>query len=134
MAIVKVPTTQEVEVTKLVVKAKVRYWEDTDVNGVEDDDGTLIPFRDGDNWCPVIDIDTGSIDNWPVGTTAFIHYKVCDCGIYQLTNSEGKIIKEIDGYVPKIMCPEENGYCDYIIMNVDENGKINKWEINFNGF
>lgn len=26
------------------------------------------------------------------------------------------------------MCPKENGYGDYIIMNIDENGFIQGWE------
>lgn len=31
------------------VSAQVRYWEDASVNGVFDDDGTLIPLRTGDS-------------------------------------------------------------------------------------
>ena len=64
--------------TKLRVSAGVRYWEDASVNGVEDTDGTLIPFRKGDLWCPIIDLETGQIYDWPAGANAYIHYKVCD--------------------------------------------------------
>lgn len=48
----------------LIVEAGVRYWEDATVNGVEDSDGTLIPFRAGGNWCPIIDIGTGRVLDW----------------------------------------------------------------------
>jgi len=37
-------------------------------------------------------------------------------------------------YVPEIMCPKENGYGDYIIMIVDENGKIENWKQTLDGF
>ena len=43
-------------------------------------------------------------------------------------------IVNIDGYVPRIMCPEGSGYGDYVIMNIDENGKIDKWKINLDEF
>ena len=120
---------KEVEVKKLIVNADVRHWEDATINGKEDVDGTLLPCRKGSNWCPVIVLETGTIENWPVGTVADIHFKVCDAGIYQLIDSEGNIVKEIDGYVPDIMCPEGEGYGDYIIMKIDANGKIDKWKI-----
>jgi hypothetical protein len=60
--------------------AQPRYWEDTEVNGTQDFDGDLIPFGDGRIWEPVIDLDAGSIVDWPENTTAKIHYKVCDEG------------------------------------------------------
>jgi hypothetical protein len=129
MPSLSVKTVQEVEVKTLIVSVHVRYWEDATINGKEDTDGTLTPFRNGDCWNPSIDIETGTVINWPVGTIADIHFKVCDEGVYQLADVAGKIVKEIDGYVPKIMCPEDSGYGDYIIMKIDASGKINKWEV-----
>lgn len=123
-----------VDVKTLIVDARPRYWEDTEVNGKEDTDGTLIPCRDGDSWKPVIDIETGVITNWKAGTVAHVHYKICDDGTYQLADAEGKIVAQIDGYVPSIMCPEEEGYGDYIIMTIDETGKIKNWKIDTSAF
>lgn len=125
---------QKVEVKTLVVKAQVRYWEDAEINGEEDTDGSLVPCRNGEIWGPEIDLETGVITNWKAGTSAKIHYKVCDAGIYQLVDSAGKVIKEIDGYVPDILCPEDNGYGDYIIMHIDPSGKIDKWRVDLSDF
>lgn len=108
------------------VKAAVRYWEDADINGVEDDYGTLIPFRSGDDWCPVINLDTGIIEDWPSGTVARIHYKVCDAGEYWLLDeSKTRIAKWNGCYVPnKFLCHGDNGFGDYIIMDIDRTGVI----------
>jgi hypothetical protein len=56
-------SVEKVEVKRLVVNAEVRYWEDATVNGKEDVDGTLVPCKNGDNWCPVIDLETGMVIN-----------------------------------------------------------------------
>ena len=124
---VKVTEERELKLSKLRLSAGARYWEDATVNGVEDKEGTLIPFREGDYWCPTIDIDSGTIENWPKGMTASIHYKVCDDGEYWLISEDGKEYKYPQYYVPKILDITKEGFGDYIIMNVDENGKIANW-------
>lgn len=101
------------------VSAGVRYWEDATVNGEEDTEGCLIPCRNGDYWEPKIDINTGQILNWTQGTSADIHYKVCDDGKYTLHAADGSTIEIKEGYVPKIMCPGGQEYGDYIIMEVN---------------
>lgn len=121
---ITVTEKREYDAKILAVKAGVRYWEDAYVDGVEDTEGTLVSCRDGDYWCPVIDLDTGQITNWTQGITADIHYKVCDDGEYCLYDSSGKMIVRIDDYVPQILCPKENGYGDYIIMEIDSLGYI----------
>ena len=131
---ITVKTKEVVEVKTLLVCANVRYWEDAEVNGVVDTDGKMIPCRNGDNWEPIIDIETGVITNWKVGTVASLHYKVCDEGIYKLLDITGKAVKKIDGYVPKILCPKEDGYGDYIIMEINESGRIHDWKINLEDF
>ena len=89
---IKLKIEKEYEVQTLIVIAEVRYWEDATVNGIEDTEGDLIPFRNGENWCPIIDIDSGVILKWPVGTTADIHYK-CNDGIYKLIHKAIKLLK-----------------------------------------
>ena len=123
-----------VDVAFLQVSAGARYWENATVNGKEDVDGDLIPCRNGDYWEPRIDINTGQILNWMQGTTADIHYKVCDDGKYTLQAADGTEIKIKEGYVPDIMCPEGEGHGDYIIMKIDENGMIAGWNPDLTDF
>lgn len=113
----------------LVVAAQVRYWEDATVNGEEDHAGNRIPLRCGGEWCPTIDLATGKIQDWPEGTTADIHYKVCDAGAYWLADAEGNIVARWMGYyVPdKFLCHGDRGFGDYIILKVDAAGMIEGW-------
>jgi len=125
----------EYDIKTLHVFAGVRYWEDAMVGGQADDEGDLIPCRDGDDrWCPIIDIENGIILNWNCAKSADVHYKICDDGRYVLQDINGSEILCVDGYVPKCMCPEENGYGDYIIMKIDEKGKIAGWRFSLDGF
>ena len=124
---IKIKVEKEVDIKYCQVAAHVRYWEDAEVNGVEDTDGTLMPCRDGELWCPQINVDTGVIVNWEQGKTAKVHFKVCDSGSYSLQNEYGNNILMIeDDYVPNKLIPGEYG--DYIIMTIDENGKIAEWK------
>lgn len=127
----------EKEVAFLKVSAGVRYWEDGEVNGVEDnDDNPCMPFADAsrESWEPVIEIATGKIVDWPQGTTASVHYKVCDAGVYILFDQDKQEVKSINGYVPDILCPKGGGYGDYIIMDIDAEGQIDKWRVDLDAF
>lgn len=125
---------KRVAVTHIKAECDVRYWEDAVVNDQEDADGDLIPCRTGDCWTPVIDLSTGTIKDWPRGTTAKLHYKVCDAGRYSLLDVSGSEIASIEGYVPKIMCPGGAGYGDYIIMKIDAEGRIEGWNPDLSAF
>lgn len=111
------------------VSAEVRYWEDASIDGVEDTDGK-IALRKGDLWEPVIDLGTGAVKGWPVGVTADIHYKVCDAGEYWLQDANGKRVAKWGGYyVPNdFLCPNDNGYGDYIIMKINGDGNVDGWK------
>ena len=135
---------KEIDVRYLKVDAGVRYWEDADVNGKKDIDlyktkgagSPRIPFAmpvksnptsniysDHFRWRPVIDVEKGCIVDWPKGTTAHIHYKVCDDGVYALLDEDWQTIISVESYVPD--CIGEDG--DYIIMDIDEDGNIADW-------
>jgi len=129
----KFTVTKEFDVEYLFVEAGVRYWEDGVINGVEDKDGN-IPCRDGDCWKPLININTGKIINWTQGVRANIHYKVCDNGTYKLLDANMELIKKIRDYVPKMLSPKEEGWGDYIIMDIDADGQIQDWVISFDEF
>lgn len=112
-----------------------RFWEDSSINGVDDDAENprmpLIEEHLGEKaWHIIINLDTGQICNWPQGTTASIHYKSCDENYVEILDENLGIVKEYDGYVPKFLCPKENGYGDYVIMDIDENGYIKDFNNN----
>lgn len=119
---------KEFDAKFLQVKAGVRYWEDATVNGQEDSNGDLIPCRDGDAWCPLIEIDTGRVINWEIGKTADVHYKVCDDGEYVLQDGNHEKIKSLQDYVLSDLSIGESGFGDYIIMKIDQLGIIEGWE------
>jgi hypothetical protein len=138
---IEVVTKQRRPVKYLRAECGVRYWEDATVNGVEDADGKLIPCGSGERddlgggkWSPVIELATGKIEGWPQGTTADIHYKVCDDGLYQLLDADRNVVAEKDGYVINMMCPEGKGYGDYVIMKVGPDGVIANWEVDLREF
>lgn len=110
------------------VSAGVRYWEDATLNGQDDTEGK-VPLREGDRWCPVIDLESGEILNWPAGLEAHIHYKVCDDGDYWLLDeSRIRIAKWRGYYVPEdFLCVGDEGFGDYIIFRVNADGKICDW-------
>jgi hypothetical protein len=111
------------------VKANVRFWDDADVNGEEDESGTLIPMRVENDWCPVIRLTDGVVEGWPAGTAADVHYKVCDEGEYWLLDANRKRIAKWGGYyVPEeFLCHGDRGYGDYIIMCIDGHGNVAEW-------
>ncbi len=113
----------------LEIVASVRYWEDAIVNGAEDKDGDLIPFRSGDTWNPIIDIENKCLVDWPIGIEATIHYKVCDAGQYYLLDENKKRTHHWGGfYVPADNICSGNGYGDYIIMKICPDGKIEDYD------
>jgi len=132
---IELTVKKEFEVKTLLVEADVRYWEDATVNGVEDENGDLIPCKVGDTWKPIIDLETGLITNWEKGKEANIHYKVCDAGEYWLQDENGeKIVKAKGYYVPEFLAIDDIGCSDYIIMKVDKEGKINNWRFDSEPF
>lgn len=112
-----------------------RRWSSSEINGEEDDNDNprmpLIEEHLGEKaWHIIINLDTGQIGNWPQGTTACIHYKSVDGNYIHLLDDRLGIVKEYDGYVPDFLCPKEDGWGDYVIMDIDENGFIQDFKAN----
>ncbi len=129
----------EAEITKkMVINAKylvadmgVRYYEDAEVNGVEDDDDNpKIPCVDKyRRWIIKIDIDNGTIVNWDGKTEAVVHYKVCDDGTYSLYDDDMDLINTFEDYVPEILSQDDYGYGDYVYLTIDKDGHIKNWNV-----
>lgn len=57
-----------------------------------------------------------------------MHYKVCDDGIYSLIGENNSLIHKQNSYVPDFLAIDDDGYGDYIILKIDENGFIQNWD------
>lgn len=116
------------DVQFISVFADVRYWEDATINGKDDTEGNM-PLRQGETWCPIINIHTGYVCDWPLGVEADIHYKVCDAGEYFLLDvNKERIAKHNGYYVPDDILAGGKGYGDYIILKIDNQGYIEGWK------
>jgi len=111
------------------INASVRNPSSSILNGSEDESGKM-PLIRFQMWNPVIELETGKILNWPEGNTAEINYKVCDSGEYWLLDEQkNRILKWKGYYVPDdILCTKRNGYGDYIIFDIQEDGTIKNWK------
>jgi hypothetical protein len=111
----------------LEVMVPVRFWEDSRVDGIEDVNG-LIHGRDGSVWRIHIHMDTGYVVQWPKGVDAEIGYKVCDEGIYKILNHDLDVLLKRDGqYVPDFLSIGDEGFGDYVYLDIDRNGMIRNW-------
>lgn len=122
------PMQADVEAVHLLIDIGPRYWEDAVVDNIEEVEAApRIPLREGDRWILRIEVDTGRILDWPAGVTARTHYKVCDDGLYRLLDGNGTVLAEREGYVPLFLSPLENGYGDYVILDIGPDGRISGW-------
>lgn len=127
----------EKEVHYLKCELGVRYWEDAVVNGKdENENNPTIPFatKSQGTWNPIIMLNDGRILNWPIGVTASTHYKVCDAGVYTLLDENRCEVVSKDGYVPDMLCPDGNGFGDYVELEIDENGFIKNFKADLSYF
>ena len=88
-----------------------------------------IGYRESNYLELLIDLNEGKVLNWQNGFCLKTHYKVCDDGEYVFLdkdmNEVVNITKEYDQYyVPDFLAIEDNGYGDYVYINIDGNGNI----------
>lgn len=134
---VKVLNPVEVEISTLVIEANVRYPEDAELTTGErfvsdDHENPFMPCMIKANnkflWCPTIDIEKGKILNWKRGVKAKLNYKVCDEFKCQVLDADCNIVTEYDDYVPDFMAIDDEGYGDYIILEINDIGYIKNWK------
>ncbi len=128
--IVNIQIEKDFDIKILSVKVNLRHPEDADVIG---NDG-ILPCIKGSSWCPEIEIETGKIANWIQGVSASIHFKVVDEGVYDIKDISGETVIHREDYVPSCLCPKENGYGDYIIMDINKEGMIQGWKFKLTDF
>ena len=144
---IRKPSTFNIRYLK--INAFVRHWVDCDYstdNGetwhgdfediMEEHNriGKIIPGSDGEHWKITIDLWNGRVLNWPKGFCLKTHFKVCDEGEYEFLDVDGKdvinITEEFDQYyVPDFLSIEDDGWGDYIIININGDGTIENFDI-----
>lgn len=75
-----------------------------------------------------IDVETGEVIGWPKGIAMNIYWKIVDEGLYQYLDTNDNIIFEYDGYVPIELAINDDGYGDYVILNIKSDGFIENWD------
>ena len=145
---VKIKEIKQIDVKYIQVDTEIRYWDDTSINGVDDinfyetkgegepnmpcavkvkDKPEDCIHSDHWHWKPLINVETGQIENWTKGVKADVVYKVCDAFACDVLDADKKVLFSYEGYVPRFMCPREDGYGDYIDMLIDGEGYILDW-------
>ena len=81
----------------------------------------------------IIDLNEGKILNWPDEFCLRTSYKVCDDGEYvfldENMNEVVNITKEYEQwYVPNFLSLEDEGYGDYVYLNINGDGTIEHFE------
>ena len=113
----------------LIISAVPRYQEDAWVDGVEEPEPPAAPRMPGlingvlELW---IDLDLCRVAYWPEGTTARLHYKVCDDGVYRLLDHDGNPTDTYGPYVPWLISSEGTG--DYLKLNIGSDGRVYEYK------
>lgn len=133
---------KEVDFAYAKCRVYVRYWEDSTLNGQNDNAEnpnmpcveTVKNYKGEDclAWCPVINLDKGQIENWVKGNTAELHFKSVDMNEVDLIDRDGELVRAYSGYVPVLLDPYDVGEGDYVIMCIDEDGYIEDFNDDIN--
>lgn len=138
------------DIKYIKVRVGVRYWEDAEYNGVEDvslcdatepikpnmpfavstGKETCIAPQGAYDWVIDIDPSNGNIIGWEEGNTANIQYKSCDDNTIYLYGENDTLLKEYNCYVPSFLCIGDEGYGDYVIMEINSKGHIMNFRFN----
>lgn len=107
-----------VEISSVFIHLPVRFG--------DEDIAYDAPLRAGDNWYAEIDINTGTIIDWPIGKSLHLYLKVRDEGSYFLYDDDGHTVSSIENdYVPHGLIPGDWG--DYVDLQINEYGVITNW-------
>jgi hypothetical protein len=106
----------EIDVAFIEMTLPIRYGEEDMPND--------FPLRTGDVWQAVVDISTGIIIGWPIGTTGEFNLKVDDDGVYLLIDADGNEIARREDYVPDVISRD---FANNVHLIIDANGVITNW-------
>lgn len=110
------------------IKMTFPYW-DGEVECNFEDQNSKKPFTDGNNFVNIIvDVKNRKVMDWDMRYGNWsVHAKPVDEGEYDFLNKDFKLICRQKGYVPNEFIPPQDGYGDYIAINVDTEGCLTNW-------
>jgi len=81
----------------------------------------------------IIDLENGKVLNWPEGFCLNTSYKICDDGEYIFLDSDMNEIVNITKeykqyYVPSFLAIEDDGWGDYVYININSDGTIQNFD------
>ena len=84
-------------------------------------------------WAITIDLNEGKVLDWPEGFAIRTNFKVCDDGEYLFFDADKNLITNITDeydqyYVPDFLSIEDEGYGDYVYINIGPDGKIEHFD------
>lgn len=88
--------------------------------------------KERQDWCPTIDVNEGKVLDWTPGFVLRTHFKICDKGVYVYSNydeSSQIVSKDCNlHYVPDWLCDFDEGYGDYMYIQINGDGTIENWD------
>lgn len=125
---VEIKTTKTYDVKYIAFIIPIYYG---DLNWSEKDNKFCNKYyNDADLLSIKIDIENGIVTDWAyqeLNDVFSIYAKVRDEGTYKLYDDQHNEIVSYQGYVPDILSCIDEGYGDYLSMNISPDGRIDKW-------
>lgn len=125
---VEIKTTKTYDVKYIAFIIPIYYG---DLNWSEKDNEFCNKYySDADLLSIKIDIENGIVTDWAyqeLNDVFSIYSKVRDEGTYKLYDDQHNEIVSYQGYVPDILSCVDEGYGDYLSMNISPDGRIDKW-------
>ena len=125
---VEIKTTKTYDVKYIAFIIPIYYG---DLNWSEKDNEFCNKYySDADLLSIKIDIENGIVTDWAyqeLNDVFSIYSKVRDEGTYKLYDDQHNEIVSYLGYVPDILSCDDEGYGDYLSMNISPDGRIDKW-------
>lgn len=125
---VEIKTIKTYDVKYIAFNIPIYYG---DLNWSEKDNEFCNKYYSDANGLSIkIDIETGIVTDWAyqeLNDVFSIYAKVRDEGTYKLYDDQHNEIVSYQGYVPDILSCVDEGYGDYLSMNISPDGRIDKW-------
>ena len=132
---------KEVDVKQITLSVLVLDWMGFEIDGIAETENEAVPCKRDNYWEPIIDVEVGTILNWKKGVVAAVMCKILQLN-FKIIDSLGETLLCKEGIgkdgkpiqIPDTLSPGNSGWDSYIILDINEEGKIEDWNFNINDF